>query len=80
MPQLLTTPEAQTATQIYRFYCQLAHRETDWEGVTLHTRMIDVVVTEPTREALADLIMGCEWLADYQLVSFHLPEDGCSEF
>jgi len=35
--------------------------ETDWEGVTIYTKMIDVVVVAPTREAITDLIAGCEW-------------------
>lgn len=59
---LFTAPEVQrTKQQTYHYYCELAHRETDWEGVTLYTKMIDVVVVAPTREAITDLIAGCEW-------------------
>ena len=59
---LLTAPRVQkTKQQTYRYYCELARREADWEGVTLYTKMIDVMVAPPTREAIADLIAGCEW-------------------
>ena len=58
---LLTAPRVQkTKQQTYRYYCELARREADWEGVTLYTKMIDVVAA-PTREAIADLIAHCEW-------------------
>lgn len=76
---LLTVPEIQTTKQqTYRYYCELAHRETYWEGVTPYTKMIDVAVVDPTREAtIADLIVGCEWK---ELVSAVLSSRGPSMF
>lgn len=36
---LLTAPRVQkTKQQTYCYYYELAHRETEWEGLTLHTK------------------------------------------
>jgi len=73
---LLTSPEARTAkTRTYRFYVELASTNCDYEGVPEWTRTIDVVVSEPTLEAITQLIAACEWLQGYELVSFWQPED-----
>ena len=59
---LLTAPRVQkTKQQTYCYCCELAYRETNWERVTLYTKMIDVIIADPAREAIADLIAGYEW-------------------
>lgn len=79
MPQLLTAPEAITTnTQTYRYFVELAsvESEVDKEGfdVPVAYRTIDVVVMEPTCDAIALLIDSCEWLKGYQMVSHWAPE------
>ena len=60
---LLTAPRVQkTKQQTACYCCELADRETDWEGVTLYAKMIDVIIADLAREAIADLIAGgYEW-------------------
>lgn len=72
----LTAPEAVQAKQTYRFFCQLI-ADTDFDGVVDETRLVDVVVLEPTRAAIETLIEGCGYLKDYKLISYWRPEDEC---
>jgi hypothetical protein len=51
-----------------------------WENpVPKDTKIIDIVVTEPTRSAIEQLIVMTGWLAGYEIVSFWTPVD-CPEF
>lgn len=70
----LTAPEAIGAKQSYRYYVELASEQRDWEGVPELTRTIDVVVQEPTGNAIAQLIKACGWLKGYELVSYWEPD------
>ncbi|MGL4617593.1 MAG: hypothetical protein ACRCZS_00810 [Chroococcidiopsis sp.] len=79
MPQLLTAPEAvKTSLQTYRYFVELASIESyvDREGfdVPAAYRTIDVVVMEPTTDAIALLISSCSWLQGWQMVSHWEPE------
>ncbi len=69
----LTAPDAVQAKQSYRYYVQLASKQRDWEGVPEVTRTIDVVVTQPTQNAIVQLINACGWLKDWELVSYWEP-------
>lgn len=78
MPQFLTAPEVQTATRTYQYYVQLISTQLDPDGVTESTRLIDVLTTEPTRDAITLVIAACPWLAGYEIVSYWRPEyDEC---
>ncbi|MGL5795666.1 MAG: hypothetical protein ACRC06_14955 [Waterburya sp.] len=77
--RLLTAPEAvETKSVTYRYFVELASIESyiDGEGfdVPVAYRTIDVVVLEPSREAIALLIASCDWLKGYQMVSHWTPE------
>jgi len=72
----LTVPEAYTAPiQVYRYFCELASNKLDDEGVPEYFRVVDVVVLEPTKEAILQLLAAAEWLRDWGLVSYWTPED-----
>lgn len=69
----LTAADAIGAKQCYRYYVELASSQRDCEGVPEFTRTIDVVVTQPTPEAISQLIAACSWLKDYSIVSYNEP-------
>jgi hypothetical protein len=69
----LTAPDAIGAKQWYRYYVDLASEERDCEGVPEFTRTIDVVVTQPTIEAIASIVAACSWLKGYEIVSYNEP-------
>jgi len=69
----LTAPGAIGAKQCYRYYVDLVSNQRDCEGVPEFTRTIDVVVTQPTREAIASLVAACSWLKGYEVVSYNEP-------
>ena len=70
----LTAPDAISAKQSYRYYVEVACLKRDFEGVPEFTRTIDVVVTQPTPDALRQLINACGWLNGYELVSYWEPD------
>lgn len=85
MLDLLTAPETLAQpTLAHRFLVELASDKTelDCEGVPVpkEFKTIDVVVLEPTEQAIKTLIAAADWLKGYSLVSFWTPEDGCTEF
>ncbi|PSB45513.1 hypothetical protein C7B80_16800 [Cyanosarcina cf. burmensis CCALA 770] len=69
----LTAPDAIGAKQSYRYYVDLASEQRDFEGVPEFTRTIDVVVTQPTHDAIASLVAACSWLKGYEVVSYNEP-------
>jgi hypothetical protein len=72
-----------TCPQIYehklvghRYLVELVSRKYELQedrAVPVSTRTIDVVVTQPTIEAIASLIAACSWLKGYSIVSYHEP-------
>jgi len=69
----LTAAEAIGAKQSYRYYVDLASEQRDYQGVPEFTRTIDVVVTQPSRDAIAQLVAACSWLKGYEVVSYNEP-------
>jgi hypothetical protein len=59
---------------------QLASKEVDYEGVPERTQLIDVVVMEPTPEAIALLLEAAGYLKEWEIASYWQPTDGCTEF
>lgn len=51
----LTAPDAINAKQSDRYYVEIACQKRDWEGVPELTRTIDVLVPQPTPEAITTL-------------------------
>ncbi len=78
--ELLTDPKIYEQNLVgYRFKVSLDTKalELDWREnpVPKNSKVIDIVVTQPTRSAIKQLIAACEWLQGYELVSFWQPED-----
>lgn len=77
----LTAAETQTAKLVtFRYFVELASTEVDFEGAPQRCRIVDVVVIQPTREAIASLIAASGWLQGYKMVAYWQPEDGCDCF
>lgn len=75
----LTAPTAQKTKLTYRYFAELASNELDYEGLATHYQVIDVVVLEPTEEAVKTLIAAAGWLKGYTLVSFWSPQPDSDE-
>lgn len=76
----LTASGIGVGTDTYRYYVELASTQVDPDGVALEFRLVDVVVAEPTRDALATVIADCEWLSGYEIVSYWQPDYDESPF
>lgn len=66
----LTAPAAQKTKLTYRYFAELASNKLDYEGLAEHYQVINVVMLEPTEEAVKTLIAAAGWLKGYTLVSF----------
>lgn len=77
MTYLLTASTKDRSQRTYRYFVELASNKLDYEGVPDHYQIIDVVVTEPTTEAIATLIAATGWLEGYTVVSHWTPADEC---
>lgn len=75
----LTAPTAQEIKLTYRYFAELASLELDYEGLSMHYQVIDLVVLEPTEEAVKTLIAAAGWLKGYTLVSFWSPQPDSNE-
>lgn len=71
------TADNATPTDSYRFFAELASCELDPEGIPEYFRTIDVVVAEPTQEAIEKEITSRPWLKGYSLISYWTVDDGC---
>ncbi|MDZ4876784.1 MAG: hypothetical protein CLLPBCKN_006601 [Chroococcidiopsis cubana SAG 39.79] len=67
----LTAPDAISAKQSYRYYVDLVSVQRDYQGVPEFTRTIDVVVTQPSKEAIVSLVAACSWLKGYEVISYN---------
>jgi len=74
---VLTAPEVFAQKLVgYRYYVELVSNKSelqDSRAVPTHTQVVDVVVMQPTRDAIAQLISTCDWLKDYSIVSYNEP-------
>jgi hypothetical protein len=77
----LTAPESTKTDRTYRYFVELALDKLDHEGVPERFQIIDVVVLEPTEEAIKILIAAAGWLDGWSMVSCWVPEaDDCDCF
>lgn len=74
MFQLLTAPEVQP-TQAHRYMVELASNDIDFEGVPVAFKTLDVVVTEPTLDAISVLLQSSGHLNGWGLVDHWIPQD-----
>ncbi len=77
---LLTAPEIPQATSAHRFMVEMAINALDHKSISLDVKSVDVGVSEPSNEAITRAIAGVQWLKGYSLVSYWLPENGCTEY
>jgi len=74
---VLTAPEVFSKKLVgYRFWVELAakkHELQDNRAVPISTQTIDIVVTQPTEDAIASLVAACSWLKGYEVVSYNEP-------
>lgn len=85
MITLLSAPETLTSpASAHRFMVELASNELvlDAQGVPVPKDYIkiDVVLLEPTEQAIKTLIAATSWLKGYTMVNHWVPEDGCNCF
>jgi hypothetical protein len=74
----VTASTTQKTERTYRYFVELASNKLDHEGVPESFQIVDVVVLEPTEEAIKTLIAAAGWLAGYTMVSHWTPEpDNC---
>lgn len=76
MPQLLAASEALSTKHIHRYFCDLASTQLDYNGVPEIFRVVGIVLAEPTKSAIEDVISvisSCDWLQSYSLVSYWQP-------
>lgn len=72
----LKLPEVLNAQRrTYRYFVELIGNQLDYEGVTESSQLVEVVVFEPTKEAIASVIAAAGWLSAYSVVSYWVPED-----
>jgi hypothetical protein len=65
MLQLLTAPELLSApSKAHRFFADVASNKFDHEGVPVDAQTIDVVVVDPSEDAIKLLIAATDWLKD----------------
>ncbi|WP_250121245.1 hypothetical protein [Chroococcidiopsis sp. CCMEE 29] len=69
-PVILTTQQC-----TYRYCVELASNQLDHEGVPESVQILDVVVLEPTEEAIKSVIAAVDWLSSYTIVSYWVPQD-----
>ncbi|OWY63875.1 hypothetical protein B7486_50500 [cyanobacterium TDX16] len=72
-----------TCPQIYehklvghRYLVELVSKQVELQeerAVPASTRTIDLVVTEPSKEAIASRVAACSWLKGYEIVSYKEP-------
>lgn len=74
---MLTAPEVKERKLTgHRYLVELVSRKYELQedrAVPVSTRTIDVVVTQPTSDAIASLIAACSWLKGYSIVSYDEP-------
>ncbi|OWY63675.1 hypothetical protein B7486_51710 [cyanobacterium TDX16] len=79
---LITTPEVYAWELTgYRYFVELVSNKTqlqDDRPIPVHTQVVDVVVTQPTinalfelNEVIAQLISTCDWLKGYSILSYN---------
>ncbi len=76
----LTSDTAYSSPNQYRYFVELASTKTDYEGIPEFWRVIDLVVAEPTKEAVENAITECEWLKGFELVSYFEPDFDAAPF
>lgn len=70
---------AQVVGNSYRYMVELASNELDFEGVPESYTTVDVMVAEPNKAAILELLAEKGLLKNWGMVSYWIPED-CAEF
>lgn len=74
---MLTAPEVKEQKLTgHRYLVELVSKQVELHedrAVPVSTRTIDVVVTQPTLDAIASLVAACSWLKGYEVISYNEP-------
>jgi len=75
---LVTCPQIYSQKLVgYKFFVELVSKQVEFQDdrlVPVRTQILDVVVVEPTREAIERLLASCGWLEQWQIVSYSRPD------
>lgn len=61
----------------HRYFVELVSKQVELQedrAVPIRTQVLDVVVVEPTRTAIEQLLAACGWLEGYEVVSYNEPD------
>lgn len=71
---LLTAPEVYQQKSVgHRYFVELASIDCslqDDRAVPVDTQIVDVVVTQPSKDGIVQLLATCNWLKGYSIVSY----------
>lgn len=68
------------ATPAHRLMVEVASNTHDHENIPIDVKNFELLVSAPTREAIARAIADVQWLKGYSLMNYWIPESGCLEF
>jgi len=75
---LVTCPQIYAQKLVgHKFFVELVSQQVhlqDDRAVPVHTQVVDVVVVEPTRLAIEQLLAASSWLESWQIVSYSKPD------
>jgi hypothetical protein len=75
------TAESATPENSHRFFVELASDELELDAwgieVPKDFKVIDLVVSEPTKQAIIEALLGVEELKGYTIVDYFRPLDEC---
>ncbi|OWY63653.1 hypothetical protein B7486_51875 [cyanobacterium TDX16] len=75
---LVTCPEVSVQKLVgHRYFVELVSNQRELQdnrAVPVSTQVIDVVVVEPTLQAIEQLLASCGWLEEWQIVSYSQPD------
>lgn len=83
MPLLTDSRIYEEKLQGYRYFVDLV--STDYElqdgyPVPKRSETVDVLVVDPSEDAIRLLVASCRWLEGYEIVGCTREDDGCGEF
>jgi|GEM_PF-2261391 len=76
---VITEPAAQLSLVRHRYLVEMVSDAVDEEGIPLEVKTVDVLVSQPGKEAIAPLLSATDWLKGFTMVDFLRLSD-CTEF
>lgn len=77
----LTDSAIAPGSSSYRFFVELASNEVELDAydqaVPVAFKTLDILVVEPTIEAIRKLVAAQNWLSDWSIVDYWQPDPDC---